>query len=413
MFNPSLLEHLLRKSYTVPYVDSLVAVNNALYAILDEDTSAGGDRVVVPVQYGDLPTNSADLATSQSLADAGTIKGVKFEIDVKPYYVLARIPGKTVRASRSNKEAFWNALSTSIDRAMKRYGNIQAFYAYGNGYGSLGASTFTGATITFTNPESTYPIEVGNKLCCSASESGAVLRNSGATVTVLSVNRKTGVVVCTGNVTTGIAAAVSGDIFFFSGDRENSATPARLVTTGLSAWIPRTAPSAAESFNLVDRSVDSRLYGNVISGVLGDVREKIIDAVTEIDAQGGTATHVILPTRKFGTLLKDLEATKTRYERTTTSARNAVVSFPGIEFDTQFGTLTVLSDRNCDPNDGWVIDKDSWKRHSMGKTPDFINAEAGKTLFVYNADALEIRVGGYSDMSCAAPSHNARITWDV
>lgn len=411
------LSFLTKNDYTKLYIDTLVLSQDPVLAIINREQTQG-TKVVMPVIYGGLATSSANYANAKSLSDDNTVGGVQFEATPLPYYTCAQVPGQTVRATRNDKGAFLKATKMSADAGFKRWSQMQSFYAYGNGYGSLGTATFSGAVITFADPRVVSVLEAGCKLMCGADEATSALRNSGATCTILSVNRIAGTVTCTANVTAGIAAAVSGDTFFLLGDRNTGATPARSVIAGFGAWGPRSAVSGSDSFYNVNRSTDTRLVMNVVSGLGKSKVDAVIDACSAIAGQSTMAkpSHCILSVTRYGELLKELEGSKVRSEPTTVKASgDATVSFNGVKVATQFGDVEVLCSPYLSDNDGYVIQANTWTLFSNGEAPAFLSLVEGKEAWhnMEGSDALLAKQGGDVVMLCAAPCWNTRITFDV
>ncbi len=88
------------------------------------------------------------------------------------------------------------------------------------------------------------------------------------------------------------------------------------------------------------------------------------------------------------------------------------VAFEGITFVSAYGRVTVLADRSCPAQTAFLLTTSTWKLRSLGKVPHIITygMEGLEGLRVGNADALEVRIGHYSNLICSAPGWNMRIT---
>src|SRR5207244_3305293 len=55
---------------------------------------------------------------------------------------------------------------------------------------------------------------------------------------------------------------------------------------GILDWIPATTPTAGDSFFTVDRSADTRLYGQYVDGSNKDIVEALLDLDTSLYREG-------------------------------------------------------------------------------------------------------------------------------
>ena len=70
-------------------------------------------------------------------------------------------------------------------------------------------------------------------------------------------------------------------------------------------------------------------------------------------------------------------------------------------------TLTI---RNVPAKTAFLIDMSTWKMRSMGKTPSIIDYPGGEQYNIpYNEDAIQLRIGGYWNLTCSAPPRNAMV----
>ena len=169
-------------------------------AMANKDPTFEGDNKAVPIVYESTNGASADFATAQANKDGSY--SVKFLIDVVSDYSLASVTREVMLRTRSNKGARLKAIEHAHEMALYSAMRSLSHAFYRDGEGVLGrissGSSVGTATITLEDITDIVHFRKGMKLQASAAIGGA-LRNSGATVTVQSVNRSTGTVTATGN----------------------------------------------------------------------------------------------------------------------------------------------------------------------------------------------------------------------
>lgn len=233
-----------------------LVTSHALLSGMETDTSAmSGDYFKVPCQYSN-PTGRSH-SSSAAVANRTPSKYKNFNVTSVTDYLNFALDGIVVRkaANSSDRTSFVNALKQEVFSALQETGNNIAKEAYGNIGAARGTvGSFTGATITLAFASQAVNFAAGMVLNVSATDgtSGAIRTG---TVTILGVDLGTGVITCTGTVTTGIAAIANGDSIFQIGDFGAAAA-------GLDSWNPSTAPGATLFFG-VDRSVAPSFLGGL------------------------------------------------------------------------------------------------------------------------------------------------------
>ncbi len=183
-----------------------------------------------------------------------------------------------------------------------------------------------------------------------------------------------------------------------------------LCLSGMGAWIPATAPSPSENFWGVDSSVDpTRLSGIRYDASAFTIEEGITNALAVLNREGGKPDLCIIDFESFASLVNSLGA-KVQYIQVKHDSVD--VAFDGITFVSAYGRVTVLPDRSCPSQTAFLLNTSTWKLRSMGPVPEILTygLEGLQGLRVGNADALEVRIGHYSNLICNAPGWNARVT---
>jgi hypothetical protein len=359
---------------------------------------------------------SHTFATAQSNQTATSL--VSFFVYTISDYQLVTITNLLMEQTKSNAGAFVDAAKLQIDGGFRNITNNIAFELFSDGTSTRGISTSSstqngtvagGTVLPLSNAQQIVQFEVGMILVASSSAGGAP---SSDTVTVTSVNRATGVVSGTasasslsGNWAIGSGAAylsVQGDL-----PTGGATTTASFqAISGLGAWIPTTSPSGGDSFWGVNRSVDpTRLAGLRYDASSYTIEEGMTNALAFANREGAKPDLCIMDFASYAALVNSLGA-KVQYVQV--KHDEVEVAFDGIQFQSAYGKVTVLADRNCPPQRAYVLTMSTWKLRSLGKVPHILTygLEGLEGLRVGNADALEIRIGYYGNLICSAPGYN-------
>jgi hypothetical protein len=276
---------------------------------------------------------------------------------------------------------------------------------YTTGYGELatmtnaaGAST----TITLGNPRTgavdksmAYRFVKGMKLVFSASISANTLR-AGQSAVVAKVNYSAGTIDLDVNTNT-VTGLAQNDVIFTKGDRQDSATPARLRPAGLPFWVPTTAPSAGENAYGVDRTSNSFLYGWIIDGTTtGKTLAQCLVEAANLCSTVGHAERLVavVSTDKYNELAASQE--QKQYCEITgrggTGYKTLLIYADGIE-------VPVINDMYCPNSEAYVLDPKAIDHASMGEAPHMHDID-GNDVLRQSADAgIEARIEAFETFS--------------
>lgn len=295
-----------------------------------------------------------------------------------------------------------------MDGGFRNITNNIAFELFSDGTGAraLIASgvNVSGSTydITIDNVNKIVNFEVGMTLVTFTISLGTITVNAVSTASVIAVNRANGVIrvlataVDAAYTTAGVSLAVQGDVQ--SGAFSQGAA---LALSGLQAWIPTAAPSSGENFWGVDRSVDpTRLAGLRYDARSFTIEEGMTNALAFLNREGGRPDLCVMDFASYAALVNSLGA-KVQYVQV--NHDEVEVAFEGITFQSAYGRVTVLADRNCPPQTAYLLTMNTWKLRSLGKVPHIITygMEGLEGLRVGNADSLEIRIGLNNEQAAA------------
>jgi len=391
----------LKEFYTDDAVQNTVYKDNPFLALLPKNKSWEGDTLPIPITYGNPQGRSRTFATAQS--NKGNSLHKKFNLTRVKDYSLFSVDNETLKASRSNRGAFMQALTTEADGALQAGTRNLAIGLYGSGSGKMGRLNNVGVATpiaTLSEAEDVTNFEVGMSIVLSAADGGGAVR--AGTLTVLEVDRDAGTVTFTGNIVAGVAAAAITDYMFVEGDYD-------LAEAGLEAWLPGTAPTAGDNFFGVDRSADpTRLAGLRIDGTGLPIEEAFVKGITRTCREGGRPSHLFTTYDKWEELENAL-GSKVVYN---TVMSDVGIGFSGIKLASPKGPVTVIADQNCTADVAYLIQMDMWKLHSIDEPVDFITTDSLRILRETSEDGVEGRIGGYRNLGCRAPGFNARIQLD-
>lgn len=397
MLDVSTFDAALKQHYTSDRVENMVYKDNALTALIPKMTEFGGKNLPIPIIYGNPQNRSATFSTA--IAQTSNSQINDFVLTRNSDYSIASISSEVLEASKGNSNAFMEAATTEIDGAIQSATRSLSIALYGSGSGSLGQvanSSFATAALQLSNPEDVTNFEVSMVLQVSATDGGGTVR--AGTLTVVGVNRDTGVVTMSGNLSAGIAAIAQNDFIFAQGDYD-------LKVRGLRAWLPNSAPSATPFFG-VDRTADvTRLGGIRFDGSAMPIEEALIAAASRVAREGGRPDHCFMNYSKYADLEKAL-GSKVQY---VDLKANAEIGFRGILINGPRGPIKVIPDQNCPSDRCFMLQLDVWKLYSLGKAPKILDADGMKMLRETSADAVQVRVGYYAQMGCRAPGFNANV----
>jgi hypothetical protein len=407
----------LKQYYGDQTVENMVYKNNPFLALIKKFEQMEGRNYPLPTLYGNPQGRSASFSRAQTRGAVSNSQLQAFLMTRVKDYSIATIDNETILASRSNMGAFMEAATLEINGAINSLTRSVATSMFKSGYGDIGVVTgsVAGTSISLANGEDVVNFEVGMELDCSLSQASNVLKaygTSGNGLIITGVNRSLGsesisFAFAVNDATNGIPTIAAGDYLFVRGDRQNSATPAKLKLAGLQAWLPATAPSVSDSFFNVNRSSDvTRLAGQRLVATGAPIEEALIDLSAIIAREGGMPDHAFVSFSKYAQLEKSL-GSKVQYIDLKV---NAEIGFKGILVNGVKGPIKVIPDQNCPTAQAFMLQLDTWKLGSIGKAVRVIDTDSLQMLRQASADGVECRYGFYGNLMCNAPGYSGIAT---
>ena len=394
----------LKELYDSQTVENLVYSDNPFLAMLNKKTDFGGKYKPVPVITGNSQGRSATFAQAQ--ANQSPVQIESFFLTRVSDYSIAQIDNQTMLASKTDKMSFLEGAKVLIDGAISSatLSLSSALFRAGTGVVGRASGAITSGAITLTIPGDIVNFEVNMTLQASATDGGAVRVAYGY---VKSVNRSAGTLV----ISASYGGAAGTPASWTNDDYLTQAGDLNAKVKGLSAWIPTAAPTSGDNFFGVDRSVDStRLAGVRYDGSTQPIEEALIDASSLLAREGGKPDVCIMSFVSYAALEKSLGA-KVQY---VDMKGPGTIAFRGIQINGANSMIKCFPDRSCLGATAFLLTMKSWCLESLGEAPQIFRYGDGlEMLRVYNADAGEVRVGYYAQLSCNAPGWNARVTLSV
>lgn len=400
----------LKEYYDDSMYNEITYTDNPFLALVPKMEKFVGKRMPVVINYGNPQGRSATFSQAQAQGAATHSSVIEFLLTRVVDYSFATISTEVMEASDSDAGAFLPAATMEIDGALNTLTRSVAVGLYRDGFGWIGqTASVSGTTLTLVNASDITNFEVGQVIVFASTAGASALRDSGEALTIVSVNRSAGSMVVSANLNT-ISGITANDYIFIKGDRQDSASPARLKIAGLEAWIPQTAPTSGDNFFGIDRSVDStRLAGVSYDGSEVSLDEALIEAASRVAREGGKIDHIFMNYANFAKLEK-LLISKVQYVDLSVDAK---ISFRGIVLQGPRGPIKIIGDMNCPPDRAFGLHLASWELCSLGKPVRIIENDNMPMLRQASADGVEVRCGFKGNLACKTPGYNVNIKLPV
>lgn len=392
--NSTNLSALYKILYPQGHVPDETYQDYPFLSLISRDEGFYGSSMYLPLKYGNGNKRSSTFADAQS--NSGPSSNVGFTLTRATDYAIAYIDNQSMEASERDAGAFVDIFKHEVDAAMKASVQSEAQSLAGDGTGIIGqisaGSTVASTTITLADINQVTNFEVGNVLVATASIGGSARSGS---VTVTAVNRKTGVLTAGANWSTGISGLTAGDYLAIAGDLN-------VKPKGFSAWIPESDPSSTAFFG-VDRTPDVlRLAGVRDDYSARPLEEAVVLAAKDMNLNGAAVDYGFLSYDKHAELENAL-GSKVQYVDVMSPIG---IGFRGVKIFSGKKPVTLIADLTAKADRLWLAQMNTWKLRSLKKSIRMLDQDGLKSLRVSNADAQEVRIGGYKQFSCEAPGYN-------
>lgn len=410
----------------------LILNRNPALALFDKDETEmglGGKYFPIPALYDAGAGRSANFGLAQQYQTAP--QTIEFQVTRVPNYSLATLTGDFLRASAQSIGAFMPGAELNVKAAFQSLGNDYAFSLFGDGSGvrgtyGIGAGSISSGVITLDNLGMVYQFSLGMAIISFSISGQTPTQSTGAAIGyVIAVD--TGLGTVTVSATQGGAAgtpstwsasfpylAQAGDVNFVANGL-NSAN--MLKWAGLAAWVPSVAPGGSDNFFGVNRSVSpTKLAGLRFAGANESIQDALIDATNQLAANGseaGDPDFIFINPVSYQTLVKQLTSQGIYQMIKAKINEDVSISFKALVLPTANGEIAILQDRNCPSQTAYIVTLKTWKIRSLGKMCQFLTYPGFYDQLgipVPGSDAIQLQIGGYSNVTCNAPGANAVVT---
>lgn len=400
----------LKKVYASEDARKLLYETSPVLAMISKANDFVGLTYNVDVVIGGQQGVSSNLTAS--IAGASSSNNRMFSLTRGALYGTGRIDRELMMAAASaGGSAIFGALKNERDTLNLAAGRRLSRWIFQDGTGNIGqVGSISTNTITLVRPEDVIWYELDDIVQFAQSPLGSVSRTG--TLQVSAVNRDTGVVTFTTNVTAGISAAVATDFIFSNGD--NAADAGARPLTGFAAWLPGSGVSATAFFG-VDRTVDPvRLAGMSYIGNGALKLQSIRTAMPKVYINAATKTKLcVVSPIDYADMCTSLDSS-TRFDRISGGDKSVSVGFEVMTIQAPGGTLNIVQDSSCPTGVFYLLDMSTWKLHTLteGKNfPEVVNQDGNEFRMDPNTDSFTWRLAGYAQLACNAPGKNLRGTF--
>lgn len=391
--NTTIFDAMLKEIYPDIRVENLAIKMRPLLEWMPKADDFEGDTLVVPVLFDDPQGRSVSL--SAAIDQAETSQQTKFVITArKKDYGVVAIEAEAIMAARSNVGSFIRAKDTQIQGMLRQLGKSLHLAMYRAPSGTIGkiASVST-VTVTLTNKTDVYNFGRKQTVQANPTETGTAgnLRATAAKVIGKSV--------AAGTVTfdTDVAAAswAANDFLYNKGDYDGR-------IAGLASWLPLTAPGATAFFS-VDRTQDiEALSGHRVDNTGRSILENMEELAMFIGEFGGEPDTIFMNPRAGKQLSAQIGAKVTRSD-----GGRVKVGFTGFTMEHFIsGPIDVRFDIGCPPDRAYMLQRSTWKFHSLGSVPHVVRDDGRDSLRGATTDDIQVRGRYFGELACESPGWN-------
>ena len=402
----------LKQIYSASNLAKTTLSRRPLLAMLPKRSDFGGRNMPIVNVYGDPQGRSASFGNAQGTTGTAPTNQVSvddFLLTRVSNYSIAQVGSEAAEASKGDAMAFLQALKASIDGAMNSLSNSIETQLFRCGTGVIGTvGAYVGGATTFTlgEEEDVANFDVNMVIVASAADGGTLRAGTAA---VSGVNRSTGVITSASVWDSAITSFAPADFVYPQGDAANNGS--NVCISGLCSWLPSTAPSGGESFFGVDRSVDSRLYGQYTDQASADIEDGLITAGSLSARVGGNPNVAFINHVQQRSLIQNLHG-KQNYNTVNATTHKGVVAdigFRSVTIQGDTGAINVVAANKCPAESGYMLEMDKWILATLGEPVKFLNLDGNRILRSATADSVEARLAFRGNLGCKAPIYNVRI----
>lgn len=372
-----------------------------MWSWLPKNEKFYGRNMEVPIQHALPGGSSHTFSDAQSGKAPGTY--THFTITRKKDYKLLSLDGETMEASENSMGGYIAGKDREIYGGFAGALQVLGRDLQGNGGGNTAivASVATN-TITFTDPSMVVGFEIGQRYVAASTDgtSGAVASGSGPGYsTVTEINYDSSPTVTFDDVSYANMDATTNKYLFLKGNFGNA-------VSGFEGWIPATAPTSGDSWQGVDRSVNTRLSGQRFDASTYGLLEGIERGIAQFSLNGARSIDTLwVNDRRFADISLELGS---RVQRE--AVKFGQFAYDTVVMNANNKKLRVMCDHNIKDDVAWALTRKTWEFCSLKKAPRFLHRTGSNMITEVTNDGVELRIGWYGDNVCWDVHKNGRLT---
>lgn len=369
-----------------------------------KDTNFGGNDMRISLRFG------APQGGSHTFADADdgqtSSESAAFFLTRAKDYHLCKIDAEALLAGQGSENTVLNTMDSAMEGGTKMIGHSLALGVYGDGSGKRGvidaSTTLSGPTLVLDNVSDVINFDRQMRVQL-VDPATLTLRDSGAYLTVIGVDRDTGEITLDDNIDT-ISGAAHGDLVIRKGDLNKA-------IKGLSAWLPLDRTDLDTLFFQQDRSLDkTRLAGVIFDGEGNDKRDTLVRALVRLSREGGKDKNRVglVNIETLGELAIELGG-KAEYRPAENS--KGVVGFDTLMINTPRGVFKLIGSLFVHPDEFYILEMSTWVLKSIKKAPHIVDDDGKTVVRLAGEDSIGWRLRYMAQLGCDAPGWNLHGIW--
>lgn len=395
----SALDAALKTFYKGGKLVRMAYEKHPLMAMVSKVKSFPGRDIPIVPWYAGTGGQSRDFTIAQ--ANATAEETLVFSVRRKKDYAVAYIDMETLLVTADDDGAFLKAGTDVVENTNRQVTRNMALSLYRNSGGARGKiGAISSGLLTLTNPGDVVQFEKNMKVRHAQTDGTSGALEAEAAVTITKVDRQAGTI--TAAAWTGFDV---GNWLFREGDFGVS-------FNGIQDWIPSSVASN-DSFLGVNRSTDSRLRGLYVDATAnGFDYVEALEYTDALLAREGASPDIVLMNPLDLRKMKTQLGAQIEYDFVGSPDMSSI-SFKALVLPSTGGNgqLKIVADPDCPEKEAFMLQLDSWTLRTVGEFPRGLEGNGFKFLTSQTADKVEVRVGGYGNLLCFAPDHNARISF--
>lgn len=391
---------IMKRNYSDDKTQEMATRDHPSYYELPKKEGLTGEDFRYVVHTGNPQSISGSFTEAQNGANGNTGKayGEQFAAEPTLKYGILTLDGPSMlRATLAGRGAFFDFVTLHANGVIQEFGSRLAFDFFGEGNGVRGQiSAIDGNVITLKGARTADRFKRGMRLGASTGSDGTTGARVGNTF-VKKINRSANTIEV--DDASDIASLSVNDYLFPVGE------PGTCID-GHALCTPLTAPSSADSFRGVNRSVDvEALAGSRIDNTSLYADQVLGDLAVDVNTLNKKLTRGVLHPVQFKAVADRLGA-KVEYH---TPGKNADIGFQSISIYTAGGLMRIVSDPDCPYTEARAWNPRSHLLRYLGpKAIHWIRvAGGGQYQWSTASDGIEMRARFYGNYLQPQPAEHA------